>query len=86
VLDCLAVHPDHRRQGIASMLVDSGLKEGEKTGFDTFVMACEDGKGVYERAGFKLLDQIVQDDSEFGGDGAHASYFFGEDSAEEVSE
>jgi GNAT superfamily N-acetyltransferase len=75
VLDYLAVHPDHRRQGIASMLVESGLKEAEKMGFDTFVSACEDGKGVYERAGFVLLESLVQDDSEWGGDGAHASYF-----------
>jgi len=75
VLDYLAVHPDHQRQGIASMLVESGVKVAEKLHFDTFVSACEDGKKVYERAGFVLLDQIVQDDRQWGGEGAHAYYF-----------
>jgi len=72
VLDCLAAHPDHRRHSIASMLVESGLNKTEKMGFDTFVTACSDGKGVYECAGFRLLEQIVQDDREWGGKGAHA--------------
>ncbi len=75
VLDYLAVHPDHRRQGIALKLVESGLKEAEKMGFDTFVMACEDGKGVYEKAGFVLLEKVVQDDREWGGEGEYTSYF-----------
>jgi hypothetical protein len=30
------------------MLVESGLKEVEKMDIDSFVMACSDGKGVYE--------------------------------------
>lgn len=75
VLGYLAVHPDHKRQGIATMLVESGLREAEKMGFDTFVSACADGKLVYERVGFKLLDKIVQDDSEWGGNGAHVLYY-----------
>jgi len=75
VLDYLAVHPDYRRQGIASMLVQEGVKQAEKLGLDTFVMACEDGKGVYEKAGFMLLEQVVEDDSLFGGEGEYTSYF-----------
>jgi len=51
------------------------LKEANKLGFDTFVSACADGKSVYDRAGFKLLEFIVQDDREWGGDGAHTTYF-----------
>jgi hypothetical protein len=38
-------------------------------GFDTFVMACSDGKGVYERAGVRLLEHIVQDDRKWVGRG-----------------
>jgi len=75
VLDYLAVHPDYRRQGIALMLVQEGVRQAEELGLDTFVMACEDGKGVYERAGFVLLEQVVQDDSEFGGEGKYTSHF-----------
>jgi N-acetylglutamate synthase-like GNAT family acetyltransferase len=69
VLDCLAVHPNHKRHGIASMLVESGLNETEKMGFDTFATACSDGKCVYECVGFRLLEHIVRDDREWG---AHA--------------
>ncbi|KAE9374829.1 acyl-CoA N-acyltransferase [Stipitochalara longipes BDJ] len=75
LLDYLAVHPDYRRQGIASMLVQEGVKQADNMGFDSFVMACEDGKGVYERAGFVLLEQVVQDDSEWGGEGKYVTYF-----------
>ncbi|PMD43700.1 acyl-CoA N-acyltransferase [Hyaloscypha variabilis F] len=75
LLDYLAVHPDCRRQGIALMLVQEGLKQAEKLGFDTFVMACEDGKAVYERAGFVLLEQVVQDDSAWGGEGRYTTHF-----------
>ena len=62
----MAVHPDHRRQGIATMLVEGGLREAEKMGFDVFVVAKGAGLGVYQRAGFQLLDKIVIDYSEFG--------------------
>lgn len=75
VLDYLAVHPDHRRQGIASMLVESGCREAEKLGLDIFVHAMKDGLGVHLRAGFELVEQIIQDDSKYGGLGEYANYF-----------
>jgi hypothetical protein len=30
---------------------------------------------VYERAGFVLLEQVVQDDSAWGGEGKYTSHF-----------
>jgi len=74
-LEYLAVAPEHKGQGIASMLVQSGLKEVENLGFDCFVMACKDGLNLYQRAGFVLLDQLIQDDSMFGGTGEFGVYF-----------
>ena len=51
------------------MLVRSGLKEAEALGMDVFVMAKNAGLKVYQRAGFKLLDQVIGDDSKYGGEG-----------------
>lgn len=68
-MDYLAVHPDHQGQGIASMLVTSGLEEVHKLGYDCFVLAKNAGLGVYQKAGFKLLEQVFGDDTKFGGVG-----------------
>ena len=67
VLDYLAVHPDHKGQGIATMLVESGIREAQKMGLEVFVLAFKAGLGVYYRAGFKLLDQLIQDTKPYGG-------------------
>lgn len=74
VLDYLAVQPDRKGKGIATMLVESGLREAEKMGLDVFVLAFKAGLGVYRRMGFKLLDQLIQDDSKYGGKGEYGAY------------
>lgn len=74
VLDYLAVHPDNRNRGIASLLVEEGMRKIEELGYDTFVIAFEMGLHVYEKAGFELLDRIYIDDTDFGGDG-HWIYY-----------
>jgi N-acetylglutamate synthase-like GNAT family acetyltransferase len=57
VLDCLAVRPDHREHGIATKLVESGLKGADKIGFDTFVVSKNAGLRVYQRAGFTIMER-----------------------------
>ena len=57
------------------MLVESGIREAKKMDLDIFVLAFKAGLGVYKRAGFKLLDQVIQDDSKFGGTGEYGAYF-----------
>jgi len=44
-------------------------------GLDVFVVACKEGLGLYQRQGFVLLDQVIQDDSQWGGTGEHGMYF-----------
>jgi predicted N-acetyltransferase YhbS len=77
VLDHLAVHPDHKGQGIASMLVNSGINAAQQLSWDSniFVQAKKTALGVYQTAGFVLIDQLIQDDSAFGGNGEYAAYF-----------
>ncbi|MCJ1379693.1 hypothetical protein MMC17_002795 [Xylographa soralifera] len=75
LLDHLAVLPEYRGQGVATMLVESGVREAEKMGLDVFVLGMKAALGVYKKVGFKLLDKIIQDDSRFGGKGEYGAYF-----------
>lgn len=52
----------------------NGIREAEKLGLDCFVLAYEAGRGVYARNGFRVLDEIVQDNSKYGGPGRYACY------------
>ncbi len=44
-------------------------------GIDIFILAFKAGRGVYKRLGFKIVDQIIQDDSMYGGPGEYGTYF-----------
>ncbi|KAL7792066.1 acyl-CoA N-acyltransferase [Trichoderma ceciliae] len=71
-LEYLAVHPENRGKGIATLLVQSGMKQAEKLGLDIFILACKPGWGLYSRLGFRTEEELIQDDSMYGGDGEYA--------------
>ena len=71
----MAVRPEYRGQGIATNLVESGLRAVEGIGLDVCVLAMKTALGVYQRAGFTLLEYTIQDDSKFGGTGEYGAYF-----------
>ena len=52
----VAVHPDHRRQGIACQMLQTLLEEGEKAGITAFTLEVRAGNQtavhLYEKAGF----------------------------------
>jgi GNAT superfamily N-acetyltransferase len=74
VLEWLSVDPDYRHQGIATMLVNCGIMEANKLGFDTYVHSMQGGLGVYLRNGFTLKEELIQDDPKSGGKGEHIAY------------
>lgn len=74
-LEYLAVHPDHRRQGVATLLVESGMTVADRLGVDIIVMAYKSAVGIYKRLGFETLEHLIQDDSKFGGEGEFGVYF-----------
>jgi GNAT superfamily N-acetyltransferase len=77
VLNSLAVIPDKWRQGIATMMLESGIKEIEKArlDLDILVRAKKAALGVYQRAGFRLIESIVQDALRYGVKEEYGAYF-----------
>jgi predicted N-acetyltransferase YhbS len=71
----LAVHPDHQRQGVASLLLESGIRAAEKMGLDIFVTSTKAGRPVYLKVGFTLLAEVNQDNSNHDGEGEYSAYF-----------
>ncbi|KAL7900361.1 hypothetical protein HDV63DRAFT_370943 [Trichoderma sp. SZMC 28014] len=75
-LEYLAVHPENKGKGVATLLVESGMKQAEKLGLDIFILACKPAWGLYSRLGFRVEEELVQDDSMYGGDGEFAMRYY----------
>ncbi|RFU78513.1 acyl- n-acyltransferase [Trichoderma arundinaceum] len=71
----LAVHPENQGKGVGSLLIQSGMKQAEKLGLDIFIVAFRGGWGVYSRHGFRVEEELIQDDSIYGGPGEYAMRF-----------
>ncbi|KAH8123689.1 hypothetical protein ACSS6W_007302 [Trichoderma asperelloides] len=75
-LDYLAVHPQNKGKGVATLLVESGMKQAGKLGLDIFILACKPAWGLYSRLGFRIEEELIQDDSMYGGDGEFAMRYY----------
>ncbi|UKZ92986.1 uncharacterized protein TrAFT101_007918 [Trichoderma asperellum] len=75
-LDYLAVHPENKGKGVATLLVESGMKQADKLGLDIFILACKPAWGLYSRLGFRIEEELIQDDSMYGGDGEFAMRYY----------
>jgi GNAT superfamily N-acetyltransferase len=67
VLDYLTTDPAFWRRGIASMLVQSGLKVGDQYGIKVYVMSEPASLKLYLNHGFELLETVSTDYSKYGG-------------------
>lgn len=74
-LDYLAVHPDHQRQGIAALLVKSGICISKKLKLDLYVMATQAGLRTYQKLGFVVEEVVTQCAGEHGLVHDNAHYF-----------
>lgn len=70
------MHPDNQRKGVGRALVNSGMNQADKMGLDIFVHALAEGAELYKRMGFRLIGELIQDDSAYGGSGLYGAYFF----------
>ncbi|KAJ5903454.1 acetyltransferase [Penicillium tannophilum] len=48
----VATHPDYRRQGAASMLLQRGCDIADAEGVEMYVSASKDGASLYAKFGF----------------------------------
>lgn len=69
------MHPGNKGKGIGTALVQSAIQSAEKMELPRFTMAFTAGRGIYARLGFKEVERIVQDDSQYGGAGEYTTYF-----------
>ncbi|KAI1126954.1 acyl-CoA N-acyltransferase [Nemania abortiva] len=74
-LDYLAVHPENKGKGIGTALVAEGISQSERMRLPIFAMAYKAGLGIYTRLGFKEVDRVIQDISQWGGVGVYGAYF-----------
>ncbi|KAE8375269.1 hypothetical protein BDV26DRAFT_299842 [Aspergillus bertholletiae] len=72
-LDYLAVHPKNKGKGIATALVAGGIAAAESIGLPIVTMSYKAGRGVYARLGFREVERVIQDDSQYGGAGEYGA-------------
>lgn len=58
VLNICFVHPEHRRRGAASKLVEWGTNTADELGVESFVESTEDGRPLYLRHGFHVTNEF----------------------------
>ncbi|CAK38398.1 hypothetical protein CBS115989_10111 [Aspergillus niger] len=74
-LEYLTTHPDYWRQGVGSMLVQSGVRVADQYGMKTYVMSEPAGLKVYLNHGFTVVDEITVEYAQFGGTEPTTHYF-----------
>jgi len=75
VVDFLAVKPTFQRRGIASLLIQKGCEIADAHQMKAFVMSSSAGLKVYERSGFKLVETVSTDYSQFGATEPNVHHF-----------
>ena len=55
-----------RKRGAASLILEWGLKQASEEGVPAFLEAAQTAKSLYEKHGFKEIDQQAIDCSPYG--------------------
>lgn len=60
-LNWLAVHPSHRNRGVASLLMDIGIKQADTLDLECWLEASAMGKPLYEKYAYQSLFKLAWD-------------------------
>ncbi|KAK0128243.1 hypothetical protein ONS95_000220 [Cadophora gregata] len=63
----LVVDPEFQRHGIGKRLLEWGLKLVDDEGLETYIDASPEGRGLYEKLGWKTINVLDMDLSKWGG-------------------
>ena len=57
----MAVHPNHRRRGIGSLLMNIGILRADELNLECWMEASAMGKPLYQKFSFRTVNTIVLD-------------------------
>jgi GNAT superfamily N-acetyltransferase len=63
----LFVKPEHQRKGLGGRLVQWGIDLANEKGLSVYVESTEEGQGLYEKFGIKVVERVDVDLSLWGG-------------------
>ena len=63
----LFTDPNHQRRGAGTMLLKWGTEQADRLGLPLYLDATADGKRLYEKHDFRVIDKIVFDFAKWGG-------------------
>ncbi|KAG4412111.1 hypothetical protein IFR04_014760 [Cadophora malorum] len=63
----LVIDPEFQRQGLGKQMLEWGLKLVDDEGLETYIDASPEGKGLYERLGWKTINVLDVDLNKWGG-------------------
>jgi GNAT superfamily N-acetyltransferase len=67
LMSLLAIDPAYQRMGIGGKLLDWGLAKCDSEGRDCWIDATKEGKGLYEKFGWKEVSVITLELEKWGG-------------------
>ncbi|KAF1983835.1 acyl-CoA N-acyltransferase [Aulographum hederae CBS 113979] len=65
----LAIRPQYQRKGVGSALLEHGLQQVDEFGLESYLEASMQGKPLYERFGFRVVNEREFDMTVFGKEG-----------------
>ena len=85
-LEHYAVHFDNKGKGIGTPLVQSRVRQAKRIGILLLCIAYEAGLGIHSRVGFKEVEHVIQDISQWGFERGYEAYFLVYDVPKVVTE
>ncbi|OQE34634.1 hypothetical protein PENCOP_c016G02005 [Penicillium coprophilum] len=74
ILDLLATLPEYQGRGFGSAILKWGTEKADASQSRIFLEGTPEGVPVYQKYGWKVVEEVVLDFAQFGGEG-HESFF-----------